>query len=129
MSHSAVMNVLKSKWFTKWAKKAKVYDNLLLHAIDNIEHASSVSLGAGLYKIRVQRNGGGKSGGFRTFVIYRKDQLAVFVLGFAKNETSNISTSDLTDLKKQAKHILGFSKKQVGALVTQGTFIKVETKK
>ncbi|QTA81225.1 putative toxin-antitoxin system, toxin component, RelE/ParE-like [Desulfonema limicola] len=122
------MNVLKSKWFNKWSKKSKITDDSLMSAVENFDLSSVVDLGAGLYKLRIPRPKQGKSGGFRTLIIYSKNDLALFILGFAKNEKDNISTADLTDLKKQAKHILSFSKEQVDNLVNNGTFIKVEKK-
>jgi Uncharacterized protein conserved in bacteria len=122
------MNVLKSKWFNKWSKKYKITDDSLMSAIDNFDRSSVVDLGSGLYKIRIPRLKQGKSSGFRTLVIFSKDDLALFVLGFAKNEKDNINTTDLNDLRKQAKYILSFSKEQVEKLVDNGTFIKVETK-
>lgn len=122
------MNVLKSKWFNKWSKKYKIADDSLMSAIDNFDRSSVVDLGSGLYKIRIPRLKQGKSGGFRTLVIFSKDDLALFMLGFAKNEKGNINAADLNDLRKQAKYILSFSKEHVEKLVDNGTFIKVETK-
>jgi hypothetical protein len=122
------MNVLKSKWFNKWSKKHKITDDSLMSAIDNFDRSSVVDLGSGLYKIRIPRLKQGKSGGFRTLVIFSKDDLALFMLGFAKNEKDNINTTDLNDLRKQAKYILSFSKEHVEKLVDNGTFVKVETK-
>ena len=122
------MNVLKSKWFNKWSKKYKIADDSLMSAIDNFDRSSVVDLGSGLYKIRIPRLKQGKSGGFRTLVIFSKDDLALFMLGFAKNEKGNINAADLNDLRKPAKSILSFSKEHVEKLVDNGTFIKVETK-
>lgn len=122
------MNVLKSKWFNKWSKKYKIADDSLMSAIDNFDRSSVVDLGSGLYKIRIPRLKQGKSGGFRTLVIFSKNDLALFMLGFAKNEKGNINAADLNDLRKQAKYILSFSKEHVEKLVDNGTFIKVETK-
>lgn len=120
------MNVLKSKWFSKWARKSRIADAYLISAIDNIEDSSAVDLGSGLYKLRIPRGNQGKSGGFRTILIYKKDNLALYILGFAKSEKDNISNADLADLKKQAKHILLFRKEQIDVLVGKGVFIRVE---
>ncbi len=126
MKYGRSMNVLKSKWFNKWARKARISDRILVAAVDAIDESSVVDLGSGLCKLRLARQHQGKSGGFRTIVIYRKGNLALFVLGFAKNERDNIGASDLTDLKKQAKHILQFSRKQIEQLIKKGTFVEVE---
>jgi hypothetical protein len=120
------MKILKSRWFNKWAKNARIKDISLCKAIDNISLSSVVDLGGGLFKVRVPRSDSGKSGGFRSILIYKKDNLALFVLGFAKNEKDNINSSDLADLKKQAKHILNFSNKQIGDLIQNGTLLEVK---
>lgn len=99
-----------------------------MSTIANFDRSSIVDLGAGLYKTRIPIFKQGKSGGFRTLIIFRKDDLALFIHEFAKNEKDNISTADLNDLKQQAKYVLSFSQEQVEMLVDNGTFIKVETK-
>ena len=58
------------------------------------------ALGGGLFKIRIARQGGGKSGGFRTIYFYRSRLIPIFLLTiFAKNERSNISATELAELK------------------------------
>jgi hypothetical protein len=47
-------------------------------------------LGGGVIKQRVARSGGGKSGGFRTLILFRIGSLTFFVHGFAKNEQVNM---------------------------------------
>ncbi len=56
---------------------------------------AGVSLGGGLWKLRVAREGAEKSGGFRTLHFYRRDDMPLFLLTvFAKNEKANISASE-----------------------------------
>ena len=43
------------------------------------------NLGGGVIKQRIARKGGGRSGGFRAIVLFRRDELAFFVYGFAKS--------------------------------------------
>ena len=120
------MDVLKSKWFNKWSKKYKITDDNLISAVDNFDRSNVVDLGAGLYKIRIPRLKQGKSSGFRTLIIFSKNNFALFILGFTKNEKDNINIADLNDLKQQAKYVLSFSREQIEKLVNKGTFIKVE---
>ncbi len=68
--------------------------------------------GGGVIKPRVARPGAGKSGGYRTLIIYRAAQRAVFAYGFAKNDIGNIDEQDLTRLKALAELTLG----QVGGV-------------
>ena len=51
-----------------------------------------VSLGGGLRKIRIPRDGGGKSGGFRTLYVFGGNHMPIFLITvFAKNEKANLS--------------------------------------
>ncbi|MGR3173348.1 MAG: type II toxin-antitoxin system RelE/ParE family toxin [Candidatus Scalindua sp.] len=80
------MYKLMSKWFSKWVRKSKIGNESLLSAIKNIDSGNNVDLGSGLYKVRVARLNQGKSGGYRTLLVYKQERLALFVYGFAKNE-------------------------------------------
>jgi hypothetical protein len=42
--------------------------------------------GGGVIKQRIARPGGGKSGGYRTIILYRHRDKAFFVYGFAKSD-------------------------------------------
>lgn len=54
-----------------------------------------VSLGGGLRKVRIPREGGGKSGGFRTMYVFGGAHMPIFLLTvFAKNEKANLSKSE-----------------------------------
>lgn len=65
-----------------------------------IDPRAGVALGGGLWKVRVARPGGGKSGGWRVVYFYRRDTLPIFMLtAFGKNERVNLSRAELTDLQ------------------------------
>ena len=67
---------------------------LIDHLARNPE--AGVALGGGLYKVRFAREGGGKSGGFRSVHYYVPGRgLPVFLLTvFAKNAKANVSSSE-----------------------------------
>lgn len=74
---------LKTKWFNKWAKKNALSDKILLKTVENISgKLGTVNLGLGLYKVRTPKIGQGKSGSFRTIVVFKKSKIAIFVLDF-----------------------------------------------
>ena len=52
-------------------------------------------LGGGVIKQRLARQGQGKSGGFRSIVLFRSGTTAFFVYGFAKNDRDNIDRQEL----------------------------------
>ncbi len=118
------MNKLKTKWVSKWARKHRVDDEKLLLAIEDLEdNLSSSNLGAGLFKVRVASKDSGKSGGFRTFIVYRENDKAVFIYGFTKKEQENLSKSELLAFKTLSKDILSQSDSDLEIAIEQGVFI------
>lgn len=118
---------LKTKWFNRWARKNKITDDLLNQAISNMnEGKGSVDLGSGLYKIRVAKSGGGKSGRYRTILVYQKDDRAIFVFGFSKNEKENLDQTELKFFKKLSKTILSQSVLEMKELVDRQEYYLVE---
>ena len=118
------MNKLKTKWIAKWAKKNRISDDQLIVAIDDLENnLSSSNLGSGLFKVRVASQGGGKSGGFRTLIVYKEEDRAVVVYGFAKNEQDNLSKSELLGFKTLSKDILNQSQEDLEMAIDKGVFI------
>jgi hypothetical protein len=118
-----------SKWFDKWSRKAKIPRSSLIEALETVESTNNANLGSGLYKIRIARDGKGKIGGYRTLLIFKKDDIALFIHGFAKNEQDNLSAAELKAFKQQAKYILGFTDEQIQMAVNAGEFVKLEKDK
>lgn len=69
--------------------------------------------------------GAGRSGGYRTIIAYRASQRSVFLYGFAKNERENIDDQELDDLKKLAKHYLGYSDAQIAVALARAELREV----
>lgn len=112
------MRIFKNKWFAKFADKEGISDEGLLKAIKDIEAGNTdADLGGGVIKQRVARFSEGKSGGYRTIILYRRGDLAFFVYGFAKNILDNIDRADLRDFKKLAKIMLALSDEQLKMLL------------
>jgi hypothetical protein len=82
-------------------------------------------LGGHVYKQRVARAGEGKSGGFRTLIIFRVGRNSFFAHGFAKSEKPNVSAKELKALKKLAEILLDLSDEDIGRAVLAGEFVKV----
>ncbi len=124
------MKKLKTKWFNKWAKKNKLSSSSLCEAIQNVEDGLSVAdLGANLFKVRVAREGSGKSGGFRTLLVYRENDRAVFLYGFAKNEQDNISGSELKMFKKFGTDLLSMNEPTIFKAIEDGELFSLEEEK
>lgn len=83
-------------------------------------------LGGGVIKQRVARAGQGKSGGYRTLILFRQGDRAIFAFGFAKSAQANISKGDLALLREAAAVALEWSGKELDRLVASGTLVEIE---
>lgn len=119
------MRIFKSKEFARFAEKASIEDSLLCRAVDEI-HAGIVdaNLGGGVYKQRVRRAGSGKSGSFRTVLLLRWQELAIFVEGFRKSDQANISRQELKVFRMIAKNLLS-DPASIAAAVEEGKLTEV----
>jgi hypothetical protein len=80
----------------RFARKAKLENASLIQAAEDVtagRHAAD--LGGGVFKQRVARAGGGKSGGFRTIILFRVGGHCFFAHGFAKSDKANVSAKEL----------------------------------
>jgi len=82
-------------------------------------------LGAGVIKQRIARKGAGKSGGFRTIIVFRLGSRAIFVHGFAKNDQGNISDRELATFKLLAAEMLNYDDGTIAKVTLSGEFIEV----
>ena len=68
---------------------------------------AGVSLGGGLRKVRFARQGGGKSGGYRTIHVFGGAEMPIFLVTvFAKNEKDNLSRAEQAELISLGKVLL-----------------------
>jgi len=120
------MRIYKNGWFEKFARKENIEDAALCEAIRNADKGLiDADLGNGVIKQRVARPGAGKAGGYRTIILYRTQDRAVFVYGFAKSDRANLSLDELVEYRKAAKLILGLSEAQIGVEVKAGRWTEV----
>lgn len=121
------MSVFVTKGFARFARKAGLADAKLLEAAQDIAAGHyDADLGGGVFKQRVAREGGGKSGGFRTIVLFRVGNHRFFAHGFAKSDKANVSARELKALKHLADVLLGLSEGQLVAARAAGELIEVE---
>lgn len=108
------MRIFKSAWFCRFARKEQIDDAMLRDAIARAGNGSvDADLGGGVIKQRIARQGGGKSGGYRCIILFRKEEKAFFVYGFPKSERGNIRPDETAEFKKLAKFYLALSEEQI----------------
>jgi len=116
----------------KLMRKERLPDDVLcLAACELLEGrlgAGEAYLGGGLFKKRVARPGGGKSGGYRMIIAYRAVQAerVLFAYAFAKNAAATLTTQGHEALAKAAGALLAADDGQIKALVESGDVIEVE---
>ncbi|MEQ1696498.1 MAG: type II toxin-antitoxin system RelE/ParE family toxin [Hyphomicrobiaceae bacterium] len=121
------MRIYKTKGFARFARQERIGDEALCDAISRVERGLvDADLGGGVIKQRIPRKGQGRSGGFRTIVLYRIKDRAVFVDGFAKSSQDNIDGDDLELFRELAADFLSYDGKQIGKLIKAGAWIEVE---
>ena len=65
------MRIFKNAWFERFTRKQGIPDKALIEAVERAEQGRiDANLGGGVLKQRVARQGQGKSGGFRTIILY-----------------------------------------------------------
>jgi hypothetical protein len=120
------MSVYKTKEFSKFARKADLGSAELLEAARAVASGRwDADLGGGVFKQRIAREGGGKSGGFRTIILFKVGRHSFFVHGFAKNEKPNITPKELKALKKLAATFLSLDAEALAKASVAGEIAEV----
>jgi len=117
-----------TKHFSKWAAKQKIPKRELTNTLAELAVGNfEANLGGNLYKKRIHFEGHGKSGSGRTILCYKKDDRAIFVHGFAKNEKSNLSKKELIAFKELSKILLSLSPKEIEIAIKNKDLIEVRS--
>jgi hypothetical protein len=119
--------IFKNKPFARFARKSEIDDSELCAAFQDADRGLiSADLGGGVIKQRIARKGSGKSGGFRTLILFKVRERAIFAHGFAKNEVENIRPDELVALKKLASQLLTYSDDELANAVASGALMEVK---
>ena len=121
------MRVFKTKPFARFADREGIADRALCDAIRRAEAGLiDADLGGGVIKLRLARKGQGKSGGFRTIVLFRRGAMAFFVYGFAKSDRDNIRRDELAAFRKLAGEVFALDDKTVAAATKNETITEID---
>jgi hypothetical protein len=115
------LRIFKTKWFARFARRARIGDRLLQEAIERAERGIvDADLAGGVIKQRLARQGQGRSGGYRVLIAYQQSRRAVFLYGFAKSERDNIADDELTTLRDIATAWLGMDSSRLERALAEG---------
>lgn len=120
------MRVFKTKPFGRFARSEGISDAALREAVSRAEAGRiDADLGGGVIKQRVARPGEGKSGGFRTIILFRRGARAYFVYGFAKSDRDNIAPDELKAFRRLAAEMFRLEDRALAAATANGTLTEV----
>ena len=107
-----------NKPFQRFARKEGISEADLCDAVARAERGLvDADLGGGVIKQRIARPGQGRSGGFRSIILYRVQERAFFVYGFPKSSRDNITQAELADLRDLAKVVLSYDEQELTAAI------------
>ncbi len=120
------LRIFRTKAFSRFALSEAISDADLREAVQRAESGLiDADLGGGVIKQRIARQGGGKSGGFRTIVLHRRGSLAFFVHGFAKSDQDNIDPDELKGFRKLAGVTLALTDEKLAIALAKGAIVEV----
>ena len=115
------MRIFMTRWFRRFARKEHLADEMLLDAVRRAERGQiDADLGGGVIKQRVARRGQGRSGGYRTILLYRSRSRAIFAFGFAKNRKADLEPDELEAYRELAKVYLAQAERAIDKYVADG---------
>ncbi len=121
------MRVFKTKPFARFSKQEGITDEELCDAIRRAEKALiDADLGGGVIKQRLARKGQGKSGGYRSIVLFRRGKRAFFAYGFAKKDRDNIKPDEFKAFRKLADAMLALDDESLAAAMKNGTITEIK---
>lgn len=98
----------------------------MLEATRRAENGSvDADLGGGVIKQRISRPNEGKSGGFRSIVLFRSGDKAFFVYGFPKNRRDNIRRGEEQGFRLLAEEMLGYGDTEIERALESGALKEV----
>ena len=109
----------KTAWFTKEARKAKITDAALCHAIRQVMQGQSDDLGGGFYKKRLNDNM------HRSIIIAKAGRHWIYAYLYAKKDRENIAPDELLAFKKLAKDYVSASDAKFAMLLVDKELLEI----
>ena len=120
------MRIFKTRAFARFADREGMEDAVLRDAVRRAESGLiDADLGGGVIKLRIARKGQGRSGGFRSIVLFRRGERAFFVYGFAKSGRANLRRDEMKAFRALADEMLAMDEAGLEAALANGTIFSV----
>jgi len=121
MTDNPRIRIYANRWFAKFAAKEKISNATLADAVHRAETGLiDADLGSGLIKQRIARQG------YRSILIFRSGERAIFVFAFAKSDRANLNAAELKVYRKAASIMLELGEDQIETEVEAGRLVEVK---
>ncbi len=117
--HRQPTRIFKTAWFSKAAKKARIDDAELRVAVQEAARGQAVSLGAGVFKKRLNDNR------YRAIILAKGGQYWICEYLFAKKDRDNISNDELAAFRQLAKSYEALTERQLDRLIRDRAFTEI----
>lgn len=119
MQSTLTARAFKTAKFDKAAKKARIKNQELCEAIQQVMLGQADDLGGGVFKKRLNDNR------HRSIILAKGGSYWIYEYLFAKKDRDNIADDELVAFLLLAKCYAGLTEKQVGQLLTAGNFMEI----
>jgi hypothetical protein len=120
------LRIFKAKWLVRFARKHGIKDADLRQAVDRARSGMiDADLGGGVIKQRIARPNEGKSGGFRSIVLFCSGDKAFFVYGFPKSARGNVREDELQGFRQLADAMLSYDDAALAKALEAGALQEV----
>lgn len=109
----------KTARFSKDARKARILDQELCQAIEQVMLGQGDDLGGGVFKKRLNDNL------HRSIILAKGGRYWIYEYVFAKKDRDNIARDELDAFRMLAKSYGGLTEHQVGQLLAMGDFLEI----
>lgn len=121
------MRIFLTAWFERFARQHGIEDSALYDAISRAnEGLIDADLGGGVIKQRIARRNEGRSRGFRSIIVFRRSDRALFVFAFAKSDRSNLQPYELEAYRSFADEVLGYEEADLAKVVGPNKWKELE---
>lgn len=109
----------KTAWFSKEARKARIRDEELCEAVEEVRKGQADDLGGGVFKKRLNRNL------HRGIILAKGGRHWVYAYLFAKKDRDNIEEHELADFRTLAKGYASLGAEQIAMLLKTKDLVEI----
>lgn len=120
------LRIFLTKSFMRFVRRHSIEDTDLRDAICRVTKGLiDADLGGGVIKQRIARPNQGKSGGYRSIILFRRGNNAFFVYGFSKSSRHNLRSDEVTGFRRLADVMLSYDEAALDQALDSGVIREV----